>query len=279
MDNVDSLLTKLFHSLQVLDPTNYIPQNEAIVASLSTTESQLNMSNVASASAAASNPAPAPAPAPAPTAAAPVPASLATPTEDPVTPVLVRCPICLDDVPPSHILVPGPCTHGFCRDCLTTQATIAARAKRAPLPCASCGNSLDATAILPLLTPENAALLSTALAHAVAGFVRHCAFCNEAVSGGLATFTCPRCGKLNGPREDDTLAALAAAKGWIPCPGCGNLASKDNSWSCNYTQCICGVSFCLRCGERYVRAGSSSNNPGTSNQHGTPGCSCGLYEK
>ncbi len=276
--DIDSMLTKFFQALEVVDPTNYLDDNEQ--ADATTLPRATEMSDVAAPSPAASA-STTPAPTPEPTnvvnaPSAPSVSAAATPADSEPT---QNCPICLDDVPLSAILVPGPCNHGFCRDCLTMQATLAARAARAPLPCASCGASLDATSVLPLLTPADATALTNALAVAAAGFVRYCAYCNEAVSGGLPTFTCPRCGKQNGPREDDTLAALAASKGWTACPGCGHLASKDSSWSCNYAMCICGVSFCLRCGAPYIRAGGSSSNPRPSNQHGTPSCDCGLYEK
>jgi len=349
--NVDAILSDLFSALQVFDPTNYIATHPSDAPSTETssplanthpeprptdpmTETQQLVGpttpiNVPEAPAntgekekqleGESPPSVTSPPGSTAThgAAPPVPevqSISGEETEDASVEPLTRCAICLDDYPERDFLVIGPCTHSFCRNCLSAQAVHAARSGIAPVNCASCAKPLDGAGLLNLLLPEDAALLDAALARSLAGPVRYCVnpACGEAVAGqdGVGEFTCPRCGTLNPMggigTHDDALAVLAAERGWVPCPGCGNLASKSDSWSCNYTVCVCGMSFCLRCGKQYspmakpdddsnsknknsgagpssagAAAGSSSNRnpapPQSPNQHGMPTCECGLY--
>lgn len=336
--NVDAILTDLFSALQVFDPTNYIenvPQAPPNNNNSNSSPSVRTMTQTRAAQMRANIDVPEAQP-----AAAPVekekqivgesPPSVTSPpgthAANEIIPVpvpelqaqgtteegegssseeeLLRCAICLDDYPERDFLVLGPCVHSFCRNCLSAQAVHAARSGRAPVLCASCSVPLDGPGLLSLLLPEDAELLSTALAMSLAGPVRYCSACGEAVAGqdGVGEFTCPRCHHVNPiggtGTNDDALAVLAAEKGWVACPGCGNMASKDSSWSCNFTVCFCGVAFCLRCGKRYEQksdpgaagAAAETGTPGASsssgqpppqpaNQHGQPMCECTLYQR
>jgi hypothetical protein len=78
---------------------------------------------------------------------------------------------------------------------------------------------------------------------------------------------------------EELLRALASRKGWKPCPTCSRITSKDSSWSCNYSVCMCGTAFCFQCGVPYKtgdQASSSSADP-RANDHGVARCDCGLY--
>ena len=53
------------------------------------------------------------------------------------------------------------------------------------------------------------------------------------------------------PADVDTqrLRALAATRGWKPCPRCSKMVEKTSG--CNHISCTCGAQFCYRCGRNY----------------------------
>lgn len=70
----------------------------------------------------------------------------------------------------------------------------------------------------------------------------------------------------------DDLAArqvLVENGGW-QCPACGEGIERADG--CNFMLCICGKAFCYACGQQYLDL-----VPTPRNQHGQPGCDCGLF--
>jgi hypothetical protein len=73
--------------------------------------------------------------------------------------------------------------------------------------------------------------------------------------------------------DDAALLRLARSSKWRRCPatGCGFMVEREHG--CNYMVCRCGAKFCYACGVKYV-----SDKPSATNQHGTQGCRCALFE-
>lgn len=259
----NSVLNALFDALQIIDPTNYIPPGAGAA-----TQPHAEPAN--------------------PAAEEEADVSDDTPNTAEQT---HECPICLESAPAANWRIPGPCLHGACEACLRAQVSHAARARRAPVPCATCSDPLDGAATLAFVTGDEAERLSDALAVAAAGHLRYCHACGEAVAStqdfrcpSCDEHTCTRCGAQAHPgtqcnMEFAALTDLAMTQGWTRCPGCRALVSKDSSWSCNYAVCVCSTAFCIRCGVPYRRGLGEQGRNRAGNQHGTPGCQCGLYER
>lgn len=275
----ESMLDAFFRSLQVLDPTNYIapvPQEPVW------------------------NPPPDAVPPP----ERPVPPAvplLPTGALDPATGTFT-CPVCLEELPASSRVVACPRGHGLCRGCLRGVAQHASSAKRAPIPCVSCGDPLDGEQLLNSLDGPARQRLDAALAEAAAGRLSYCAnpACREPfarTASATGDFRCPFCGTptctkcgatahpgadcpgVEGDEGEQALERLARSRGWTRCPRCGVRSSKDSSWACNYARCVCGAPFCLRCGEPYAPPTGEGRGRGARNLHGTPTCQCGLYQR
>jgi hypothetical protein len=71
------------------------------------------------------------------------------------------------------------------------------------------------------------------------------------------------------------LADAAVMNGWRRCPGCATWCGKEPG-GCNFTECICGSSFCWRCMTPYRSTGRAGLSL-LENVHGVPNCECGLY--
>lgn len=72
--------------------------------------------------------------------------------------------------------------------------------------------------------------------------------------------------------EDAAVHHIARSKLWKRCParGCGHMVERSEG--CNHMHCICGCSFCYGCGAPYT-----DTQPTPDNVHGTPGCTCALF--
>eukprot|EP00898_Chlorokybus_atmophyticus_P000826 jgi/Chlat1/1744/Chrsp13S02172 len=73
--------------------------------------------------------------------------------------------------------------------------------------------------------------------------------------------------------EDLQLLHLAQQKHWRQCPSCKHMVER-NPDGCNFLLCRCRSAFCYQCGVAYV-----NQSPNANNQHGRPGCQCGLFKR
>lgn len=280
MERLDELLSHFFQVVQVFDPTNYIGNDEELAAPAAPQHAVAQQSAVDAAAVAI---------------AAPDTATNAAAQDTDER----RCPVCLE-VATGEWIVFGPCSHGVCAECARALVHHAAHARRAPVRCATCGAALDGAATLGMADGEDVQRLGDALAVAAAGRVRYCCECGEAMAlddfqGGdfscvrCNARTCVQCGaSAHESRCDDVidgestaLAHLVASRGWTRCAGCGALASKHSTGSCNYALCLCGTPICLRCGKQYrstTADAPAAPAASAANMHGVPSCDCGLFE-
>jgi hypothetical protein len=73
-------------------------------------------------------------------------------------------------------------------------------------------------------------------------------------------------------QADLDLLRLAAEQQFRKCPSCGELIERRVG-DCNWVSCRCSCKFCYACGARYKK-----HKPTATNEHGTPGCKCGLFD-
>ena len=87
-------------------------------------------------------------------------------------------------------------------------------------------------------------------------------------------FTCSQFSELpdhHRSADDAAMLRLSMDKHWKKCPSCGMLVERSEG--CNHVRCRCQTSFCYACGLQY-----KSKDPTAGNMHGTPSCTCGLFE-
>lgn len=222
-----------------------------------------------------------------------------------------RCPVCMENVSNISLVIADTCGHGVCGPCMLQYLVVASRERRWPVPCIDCGRPLAPEQCLHTLqgtTPEFDMMERVVLERCFHGeTIRYCANneCRapfEFVSRATHSFrsqisdevACPLChaktcikcnqfahenltcelaaGCSQEVQDNWQLARLARRKGWRPCPQCKTFTEKDVG--CNYCVCVCGATFCFKCGLPYKSRHRYGLN---ANVHGVPNCSCGLY--
>lgn len=217
-----------------------------------------------------------------------------------------ECPICLTAVSLDQSFTPASCGHVFCRQCITTYlAKIAKETKKFPIPCPSCNVEIDTDRCLALISPSPQiyqALQTFILEKQHVSCLRYCAnpLCSApfdfvpspSLKGNPLEFRvqCPLCrtaacvkckvewhqGKTCSQYTSDVsrsgISNLARENNWQQCPRCSTVIDRRKG-DCYYVQCTCGCAFCHKCGVAYKDEVATPRN-----SHGTPACSCGLFE-
>lgn len=217
-----------------------------------------------------------------------------------------ECPICLTVVSQRQAFTPASCGHVFCRQCVTTYLTkIAKETKKFPILCPSCSVEVDINRCLALVSPfprTYQALQTFVLERQHVRCLRYCAnpLCSApfdfelppSVDGNPSEFrvhcplcrtsTCVKCkvkwhqGKTCSEYTSEVsqsgISNLARENNWQQCPKCSNMIDRRRG-DCYFVQCTCGCAFCHRCGTAYQDVVATPRN-----SHGTPACSCGLFE-
>lgn len=220
-------------------------------------------------------------------------------------PRAAKCPICLSSHAPADLLVLDPCNHIFCRECLTTHVrTVVENTAKFPIPCPQCESTPKLSTYLALL--QNHPHLQERLR--VRALQRHhisnlnycanpkCATAFDFEAGPQTAHTshrivCPICGHATCVRckqlwhagkkceqvqaeiDRSGFMELAKQRQWKPCPSCGIMVDRKLG-DCNFVLCRCGVGFCHKCGVKY-----KDLVPNNRNSHGSPACSCGLFDQ
>lgn len=219
----------------------------------------------------------------------------------------VSCGICLELVAATEMTCCGGagCAHAYCRPCLVAHVSARVADRRYPVPCADggCKTTLpyEVCASLVAGTGETASNLTRL--HIEGTVMEWRAFCanpacatpfdfelDAAAAEPLdlyrvdcplcATSTCVRCrvawhggvscGAYQAEKDGtDALRALARAREWKACPGCGELIDKEAA-DCNFVlHEACGTPFCFHCGKRYKNVEATPQN-----LHGQADCQC-----
>lgn len=216
-----------------------------------------------------------------------------------------ECPICFCDIPAEERFIPAQCDHAVCKGCMTAYlVAVAKETKRYPISCPCCSVQVEYDRCLALVAPQedvHEALQNLILEKRYIDCIRYCAnpqcsapfdfVSSPFVVGRIDEFKvhCPLCKqhtcvKCKVPWHADTpcseqttdavqsgVSVLAKKKKWQACPKCANVIDRPKS-DCYFVNCTCGCSFCHNCGLAY-----KSVLPTSSNCHGTPACSCGLF--
>ncbi|KAK6331632.1 hypothetical protein TWF718_002181 [Orbilia javanica] len=173
-----------------------------------------------------------------------------------------ECSICELTVP-AYETVELPCSHVHCQDCLLANYETTLKFPTGFPP--RCCQPLDfrstafvlsleqieeflsvkarheSTRIIPCVYCKKELLEATTL---ISDLAAYCSSCNR-----LTCTTCRDqmhkdvCPKSQGAQEFEKTAERAK---WVRCPKCNRVIEKDGG--CNHIQCICGSSFCSKCG-------------------------------
>lgn len=221
------------------------------------------------------------------------------------------CPICLDTVSPYSLITVNDCFHSVCAPCMLQYIATAARERRWPVPCMECRQDIPPELCLQTLSgmsPEYEIMERLVLERCFHGDgIKYCAnrecrapfellqstddlrydqtsdvvscplcYCETCVKCDRSAhehLTCDQAAGLSPSAQADLqLANLAERSGWRKCPKCKTYTEKEEG--CNYCVCICGATFCYKCGRPYKNRLKYGRN---ANVHGVPNCSCGLF--
>ncbi|KIJ16662.1 hypothetical protein PAXINDRAFT_75095 [Paxillus involutus ATCC 200175] len=190
-----------------------------------------------------------------------------------LTPIILRvdCVACSDTFEDLACLH-APCSHFFCRQCVTNMAEVANR-DEGLLPLQCCQKQLPLNVVLSFLpgtlrtsfsakcaessTPPPmriycpnkrcSTFIGRALGQATPSEVL-CPECNTAVCSGCGTLAhLPEDCKENELTRE--VRKLATAKGWKTCPGCKAIVElRDGCW---HMVCRCSTHFCYGCAAKW----------------------------
>lgn len=235
-------------------------------------------------------------------------ASSAAPSSAPLSKQKGECRVCFEQYSISQLFRVELCgvrTHLFCRECHSTHLLSAISERRStPLLCmmSECNAAYSFADASLFLSANDSALFSELERRWKAGSLLR--FCASATCGkdhvmqsaAETRFVCGKCNAANCAQcrtlwhagltcekfqalpekqrapEDAHLHKLAHKEGWRQCPRCKNMIAK-NADDCKFLRCKCGCGFCFACGVEYKSLVATDTN-----EHGEPGCRCGLWD-
>jgi len=165
------------------------------------------------------------------------------------------------------------CQHHYCHVCLNRMYDQAATAERV-VPPRCCREIIPLEYVRQALSPEELQPFMARIEALEGAFQpwRRCPSCQCIItlsshripSSSRSTVKCPSCkvGRLcagcgeaphKGSERCDSqrVFELAGKQQWQRCPHCGSLVEKNVG--CNHMLCVCGGSFCYRCGKKRCR--------------------------
>lgn len=229
----------------------------------------------------------------------------------------IKCPICFELTPSFSCFPPAECEHAFCMTCIRQYlVVIAMETHQYPFPCPQCQGTEKKPAFLDPQTCVQAlagtgeplfALQRLLLERQHVERLCYCSnkACSEAfdfkgipgvegeVHENQSRISCPVCGtdtcvecrvewheggtcaeyqeEQSSDYSDSLLVQLAEKNRWKTCPNCNALVERQKG-DCNFVKCRFGCGFCHNCGLAYAALEKMANN-----EHGSPTCSCGLF--